>query len=742
MEAELKANDNWSIPILLALMLMTLAWAVGTAGWVPGLVKLQWVALGAIVFGFLCAKSRIPALVGFIYSLVTGPVWIFLLFGSVSSNVLEWQEKLWQMVNRLAAWGHAVRTGGRGADNLVFLLQLAVIIWFVTYICVWIVLRYRKVWHAVLFAGTMLLLVLYNAPQDARIVLLIFLFLFTATLLVISMYLNRQISNWDRNYVRYDQDVSLDFLSRGALFATMLIAIAWLAPLPQSYPKATELFAYIQGPWEELQIQMSRIFSDVNYRGLASGVAYSDDLPLGGPVNLGDDVVMRVYAPEARYWRAKAYEEYSDGSWKTAGKQLNWPADTDLWQTEYLMRTEMPQTFEILLPQRRELFAASHPVRVNQKFKVATLYLPDNPDVPVTFSSLHSRRRIQPNDTYNVVSSVSTATPKALRTAGTAYPNWIYALYTDVPDSLPQRVRNLSDQITAPYGNTYDKVMALEVYLRQITYNDQIPAPPQGEDPVDYFLFESREGYCNYYASALALMARVQNIPARVVSGYTRGEFDAAKGYYVVRERNSHSWVEVYFPQYGWIEFEPTASETILRSEMAEEEDTEADAAAVTSPPRPEEEDDLGRNIPEDEEIPEDTGEQFPEVQPRPEWLWIAAIGGILLFGANIALWLWWWIELRQLSRIKQIFTQMCRYGQWIGIQYKRHQTPHEYAAALTAAMPIIQNEIYQITSLYLRDSFSIHKPTDQELEEIQVIWKELQRALQWQLLRKVARLS
>ncbi len=98
-------------------------------------------------------------------------------------------------------------------------------------------------------------------------------------------------------------------------------------------------------------------------------------------------------------------------------------------------------------------------------------------------------------------------------------------------------------------------------YLRKnISYNDQIDAPPDGVDPVHYTLFVTQEGYCNYYASAMAIMLRSQGVPSRVVSGYAQGEYDETSQSYRVRANNAHTWVEVYFPQYGWIQFEPTAS--------------------------------------------------------------------------------------------------------------------------------------------------------------------------------------
>ena len=103
---------------------------------------------------------------------------------------------------------------------------------------------------------------------------------------------------------------------------------------------------------------------------------------------------------------------------------------------------------------------------------------------------------------------------------------------------------------------------SLEQYLRTITYNENIPAPAFNQDPIDYFLFDIQEGYCTYYASSMVMMLRSQGIPARMATGFAQGELQANKFLSLVKENDAHTWVEVYFPGYGWVNFEPTADES------------------------------------------------------------------------------------------------------------------------------------------------------------------------------------
>ena len=127
---------------------------------------------------------------------------------------------------------------------------------------------------------------------------------------------------------------------------------------------------------------------------------------------------------------------------------------------------------------------------------------------------------------------------------------------------MPERLFDLADEVTAGGQTVFDKALLLERYLRQYPYTLEIDAPPSDvADVADYFLFNIREGYCDYYATAFVVMARSVGIPSRLSSGYVGGHYDHSYRGWVVQENNGHSWPEVYFPGWGWIIFEPTGSQ-------------------------------------------------------------------------------------------------------------------------------------------------------------------------------------
>jgi transglutaminase-like putative cysteine protease len=163
-----------------------------------------------------------------------------------------------------------------------------------------------------------------------------------------------------------------------------------------------------------------------------------------------------------------------------------------------------------------------------------------------------------PTNTYSVVANITPPDPAELRTTGTDYPARFSMRYLQLPPVDP-RITSLARQVTANAHTPYDKARAIESYLQQnYGYTLELPAVPP-KDPLANFLFERRQGHCEYFASAMAIMLRTLSIPTRVATGFRGGEFNDLTGSYIIRARDAHAWVEVYFPDQGWVTFDPTA---------------------------------------------------------------------------------------------------------------------------------------------------------------------------------------
>jgi protein-glutamine gamma-glutamyltransferase len=158
---------------------------------------------------------------------------------------------------------------------------------------------------------------------------------------------------------------------------------------------------------------------------------------------------------------------------------------------------------------------------------------------------------------YEAESDIAKPSPQSLRDAGDEYPAELADIYLQLPP-MDLRVRQLAERVTAPDENEFDKVAAVEKYLRtNYQYTLELPTS-QPADPIANFLFERKRGHCEYFASAMAVMLRSLGIPSRVVNGFRSDEFNDLTGNYIVRAKDAHAWVEAYFPGYGWQTFDPT----------------------------------------------------------------------------------------------------------------------------------------------------------------------------------------
>ncbi|MEW5961658.1 MAG: transglutaminase domain-containing protein, partial [Chloroflexota bacterium] len=252
----------------------------------------------------------------------------------------------------------------------------------------------------------------------------------------------------------------------------------------------------------------------------------------------------------------------------------------------------------------------------------------------------------------------------------------------------------------------------------ELTYNERIAAPPPGVDKVDYVLFNTREAYCDYYATSMIVLLRSLNIPARLASGFAGGDYDSELNVFHVVNANAHSWVEVFFPRYGWIEFEPTAAQPLIIRPTSR---TGAAFAAGLQPnegvPRRKDLPDRPGNIPIDDEGL--IGGPFTldlSLFGANVRLSGSAVGSSLLVLAGLGLvmlaatGLWWRQQSgKPTENISGFYQRMVRLANWMGITMRPWQTPYEHAAMLERSLPARQSEVRTIAAEYVHQTFSLH---------------------------------
>lgn len=293
--------------------------------------------------------------------------------------------------------------------------------------------------------------------------------------------------------------------------------------------------------------------------GVSARSGFSDRIELGGigQIQQSDEVVMRVRLEGNDVtgnlkWRGIALDTFDGKAWSKSKPNTREPrakADRDIIQVDYATGKEslLLQTIYLEPLDTPVLFAAPRAVGVQGSFQIL---------MRDAYGAIYFQR---PGErlSYRVLSDTSLPPVPTLRADRNAYPVQ-FANYLQLPDSLDERIPELAESITANVRNRYDAAATIENYL-QTQFGYTLEQKAGGSDPVSDFLFNVREGHCEYFATSMALMLRSQGIAARVVTGFQQGEYNETAEVFVVRQRHAHAWVEVYFPgEEAWVSFDPT----------------------------------------------------------------------------------------------------------------------------------------------------------------------------------------
>ncbi|HEY4689158.1 MAG TPA: transglutaminaseTgpA domain-containing protein, partial [Anaerolineae bacterium] len=404
---------------------------------------------------------------------------------------------------------------------------------------------------------------------------------------------------------------------------------------------------------------------------------------------------LTVAPARTHYWRSAVFSEYDGTGWKLAvagENEFTFEPPATAPPGRYTLRQE----YEIVAQHADDLFAVNTPVTATEG--AAVRWLAPNGDAVL---------RGTPS-TYAVTSWATNVAASQLISDSTDYPAEIRNTYLQLPDTLPARVRDLADRVTSGAGTPYDKAIRLQDYLRlAYPYRLDVPPPPPGVDAVDYFLFDAPGGFCTYYASAMVVMLRMEGVPARVAAGFAMGEYDSSRQAYRVPASSMHAWVEVYFPDYGWIEFEPTAAQAVFDYRAA-------DTSVVAPPPAP----------------PSATS----SVPTALSLVFLAAalIGVYVLARVAIG-----YVPLFSLGRHdhgKQshtLYWQVRKDLSRIGFGARANVTPGEFLSASAgrlAERKRLRDALQAITALYIKATFTSNPPTKADVQTSRTMWRQAWR--------------
>ncbi len=795
----LTPSEGWLTVALLLAVQMTAVVFVQTSDWVDPMPRLWLLAPVGFLAGIAVAKVRAPLLLALPLHATVIAAGLGLAYVETADTLSApgLGDKLGETWARLREWSSTVGGEGISNDRLAFALGLTVLAWLMAYASSWCFFKLRWAWVAVILPAVVLLENQTYLPAS-RYPLPLTFFLIFAVLFVGRAYFLGRLAKWRQQ--RLEQRLRPYGLVMNVCALTGLVfAIAWALPTKHvTIGQIRDTYQTTRAPWADLEDQWERVFAGIPSQKASPLHAFGPALPLRGGARLGEEPVFTVITDFPAYWRAQSYDHYLGQGWITRRdqrttvkkEQVAPPAEgTGFRKREVVaqkvvlhrssdvlfaagqplevnvpaeLEVAAPRTFEVDLRGGRpqaglppdlaraaERIAASRGgidemarllppdtqiVRERRGTLVVTRKGPAAPDI----LSIRSSRRLKPESAYEVLSTVSIATVEDLRGDRAPYPGWVTDNYLQLPDSLPQRVRDLGRELTKDARNAYDRGVLIADHLRTLKETQNAPPPPINVDAVDQFLFSEKAGSSDYFASSMTVLLRSVGVPARLAAGYATGKFDKATSSLTVRLADAHSWPEVFFPTYGWVPFEPSPSLDPIprgpRPDPAESDPTTAEGSGDSS-------------------FLEDLflfDQPLPDEAVRPEQdqavsglfkdifikigLALSALAGLAMVVYAIIFALWQ-LNFIGLPYAHGVYDRMGKLGALVWAGPSRYQTPGEYASALAQATELRPGETAAIAEAYMKARYAGRLTSAQERQAVQRAWRSVRK----ELLRRAA---
>lgn len=771
----LKVEGGWLVPSLVLVLILLPVFSLNDAQWVDRTQELLPVALVGALIGIALGRSRIQRLVasplGFLATAGVLYIWLGQVIPSlrmITTRLAAFPEWLWLylrnqpvglnplrpvaqelvgrndlMAGRLWDWIVVGAEGGYSSDNFVFFFMLALLVGSIAFYTAWCLYRYRNAMVGVLPVGLALVI---NSFLSNRGMSWMIVYVIVTMILLMAANLASLQRLWQKKDIDFSTEINFDLTVFAVQVSAVLAIVALMMPTLRANPIASTWWIYTSRPWGEVETLFNRMFAGVNNPNPDLGTGSKGALVLGGSFDRSESSPVYMYVttneyvlppeeaermgepdlgPPQHYWRGEAWDFYTGRGWDHSAKVA-----VDRTASELVTAVEIPgaqtvrQDFEIIAPRADILFAANQPKEVGQPYRYMALGDFD-------YSVLYLRRAPLAAVKYRITSTVPFLGVEDLRRAPNQYPDWVEQYYLQLPKTLPQRVVDLAQQLTANATTPYDKAMAIQDYLRELPYDPKIKLPQTGNyDAVDYFLF-IQKGYCDYFGTVMTIMLRSVGVPARLVTGYLPGTYDWGQMRYEVYERDAHAWMEVYFPQYGWIAFEPTPGR-----------------AAISRPPGS-----ILSNEPFDLSayqiktttkgglfnftLPFDLSRVAGLLRVLP-----IVIGLVLIVGLFWALWPILEEQMATPAFITMIYGRLLRYAEWAGLNKPLAQTPFEYARSLGNALlrppakPLVWRKqaalapidpvehLQTISTAYVETRYSQHVPSQERRQGVLKAWK------------------
>ena len=746
----LRPREGWSSLALLIVMVVTLVWSVQRAEWVDHMDYLLPVAVVAALAGAVLGLTRLSVVFTLPVAALLGAGYVLFTIGGEYFPSLDQTGRLILLRGDALDWTRIVIDGGFAPQLSPYAIALGMLMWVTAFIASYTLYRHHRVLDSILLVGVALVTNMSATFTDDADFLYLVLFSIVALLLWLRIALVNREENWRLRRVKENLDVPGQIMRSGVTFIAGSIALAWILTTVAVAAPLTGVWSNLDGVWSDIRNQFEGAFG-----GLAGtdsriqGNSFGSSLRVQGSWDSSDSPVMTVASPRAYYLRTVTYDVYTGHGWEISeGSDRRVEAGDRIFPGYTPERPLLSDSFnvetisiEIQDSVGRNVFTPGYPTKA---------YLPvlvHQPGGQPLLGALQSGVTLEKGKGYKITAAISDTTEAMLVSAGDDYPPEIVATYLGI-DGATQRTKDEARRVITAAGaeDPYHQAKALADYLRSdprfaYTTVASLPSDPN-RDLVDFFLFDAdgQRGYCEYFATAMAVMARSLGLPARVAVGYAPGE-RVDEGIFQYRKKNAHAWAEIYFPQYGWQIFESTHSiPNVVR----------LPGSAVSPPVEP-----TGSGLPTQQFDEGRTGDVFtlPSFEPVPggfepggqrpgdenrignAWIMLALFTLFLAFAG--------WRLLRSRRRFRFLapgdrqWQRLAFAADRAGVAQRPSETVYEYAGWLEEQIPQRRVEIHQIADGKVWQSYSGHSISSDLIALLERAWSRLQLPLLWLTLRK-----
>ncbi len=712
--------------------------------WADGLQILTPAMLCGVGAGYLAIKQEfIRGNLMHLLALLAGCVLSFFL----TANAVLGGNRI-QLLTNISIWlQRSLINQQVSTDNSVFVLFLTLLTFLLAYLTIWLVFVARRPWLALVANAVVLLINMNQSSSDQFYFMIVFLVIML--LLLVRFALAENVRQWRHIGLRFSPDLGWDFMQAGAIFAVIVAVLPNILPFAQPNQTLLTYLTSDQSPIMQAQQRFENLFSGVNGKGSGTYSFFDNNLQLVGSVYLPDTPILRYTLPisaqsdGSQYLITEAFSSYDGvGNWQRAqaieqvyATNQPLPSSTSVYQFDTYRITFLATP----AGGQRFIFA---PGSDAASFSIPSANLISvGSHEPITWLAQSS---LPVGSTYMATGHVSSATVKQLQSvpypadaaisgAPNAYSPEILSEYMPLDQPMDSHIIATAKQVTHGAKTMYEAATDIENYLHQnFVYNAHNPNPPPNEDATAWFL-QRKQGFCTFFASAMALMGRALGMPTRIVSGYATGTYDSKTNSFIVRGTQAHTWTQIYFGQYGWINFEPTATFSPFARALPNGQSTgpqgpSQSPEATTSPAT------RGRT-------------QLDGTSPLGGVaggangitgfaLDLGALALIILLIAGVVM-IWWRSLFRNYTPVARGFARLIVLGAWAGVRPKRSQTPREYANQLASAAPVQREAIERIGALYARERWG-HPLTTAEIATSEQLYDRSRGALITTIVRMV----